>query len=110
MSNQDIREVASEPLREKMCATCPFREGSKTAYLKETLTEASVRETRICHSTGSNNAFHKRTGISPHICRGSRDFQLQLFFKLGVIESPTDEAWNKQRVKCGMEPTIVKDP
>jgi hypothetical protein len=75
------------------------------------LTESALTEaTRICHSTGKDNAFHKRTGLPEHVCRGARDVQLQHFFVLGVIERPTDEAWNDSRVKLGMKPQEVKDP
>jgi hypothetical protein len=48
---------------------------------------------RICHSTGSNNAIHKRTGKPEQLCRGARDIQLQVLAGMGVISAPTDEAW-----------------
>jgi hypothetical protein len=36
----------------------------------------------------------------PHlICRGTRDIQLSTFYALGVIEAPTDEAWNNALTK-----------
>ena len=99
------------PVRETMCATCPFRPGSKTAYLAETLAASALSEaSRICHSTGSDNAFHKRTGKPPHICRGSRDVQLGVMASYGVIAEPTDEAWNNQRVAIGMKRIAIKDP
>jgi len=56
------------------------------------LTEAS----RICHSTGSNNAINSRTGKPPAICRGARDLQLKFFVATGFLDAPTDAAWNKK--------------
>ncbi len=98
------------PLRASMCATCPFREGSKYAYLAPGLTMESMTTSRICHSTGSNNAINKRTGVEPHVCRGSRDIQLKVMTILGMIAEPTDEAWNDAREVIGLERTVVADP
>jgi hypothetical protein len=98
------------PLRETKCATCPFKAGSKYACLANDLAASAMTEaSRICHSTGTN-AIHRRTGKKPHLCRGARDLQLNLMAALKVISEPTDEAWNEQRVKIGMKPTVVKDP
>lgn len=82
------------PVCEVKCPTCPFREGSKTAFLALHLAESALTQSsRICHSTGSNNAFHRRTGKPEMICRGSRDVQIQYFHAIGFIAEPTDEAW-----------------
>ena len=51
---------------------------------------------RICHSTGPANAVHKKPPIKQaRICRGSRDIQLKVMCALGIIEEPTDAAWDK---------------
>lgn len=99
------------PVRRTMCGTCPYREGSEYAYLKDDLTRSAMSEaSRICHSTGSDNGIHRRTGVPSHICRGSRDVQLQMFHSIGVIDAPTDEAWNNKRVEIGMRPQTVQNP
>ena len=99
------------PVRKTMCGTCPFRPGSKYANLAPDLAaSASTSTSRICHSTGSNNAIHKRTGLLPHICRGARDVQLTVVHLIGAITEPTDEAWNEARVKVGMAPQVITDP
>lgn len=98
------------PLRKTMCATCPFRPGSKYTGLADTLAMSALNEaSRECHSTGSN-AINKRTGKPAHFCRGARDIQLKVMAAIGVIKAATDEAWNDQRVAIGMARTIVKDP
>ena len=82
------------PVCEVMCATCPWRPGSPYAFLQDELSMSSIHEgSRICHSTGSNNAINRRTGKPPRLCRGARDLQLQVFAALGVIKEPTDAAW-----------------
>lgn len=76
------------------CATCPFRDGSPYEYLREHLTESALTEaTRICHSTGSNNAINRRTNKPARSCRGARDLQLKMFHDMGVLPEATDAAW-----------------
>ncbi len=105
------QKTTDSPLRQTMCATCPFRPGSKYADLASGLAESAINEaSRICHATGSNNGINRRTGIRPHLCRGARNVQLTVFFALRVIEAPTDDAWNRQRVAQGFRPTKIKDP
>lgn len=86
------------PLLTKMCATCPFRPGSKYASLKDDLTESALTEgSRICHSTGANNGINKRTGKPSMLCRGARDAQLYFFHSIGFIDAATDAAWEKKQ-------------
>lgn len=76
------------------CATCPFRDGSPYEYLREALAESALTDsTRICHSTGSNNAINRRTGKPARSCRGARDLQLAMFVQMGFLSEATDEAW-----------------
>lgn len=91
------------PTRKTMCATCPFREGSPHAYLASDLTHSALgQSSRICHSTGSNNAINKRTGKPERLCRGARDIQLKVFHSLGFLTAPTDEAWNEKCREMGL--------
>src|SRR5262245_46371138 len=97
------------PVRKSMCGTCPFRPGSPYAYLAADLGRSAVQEaSRICHSTGRSAIM--RTRLKPHLCRGARDLQLKAMTALKVIEEPTDEAWNKKRQECGMQPQAIADP
>ena len=91
------------PVCAVMCATCPFRPDSPFAYLAADLAaSAMTKASRICHSTGSNNAINRRTGKPPMLCRGARDVQLQRWAATGFIEAPTDEAWNKKFLEMGI--------
>lgn len=99
------------PVRKTMCATCPFQPNSKYECLKDLLAESALIESsRICHSTGSNNAVNNRTGKRPHICRGTREIQLNVMTELKMISEPTDIEWNNARVKIGMKRQEIKDP
>ncbi len=91
------------PVRPKKCATCPFRVGSEYANLADGLAESALKDgSRICHSTGANNAINHRTGKPPRPCRGARDIQLQVMAAMGVIAAPTDEAWAAKCKEMGL--------
>lgn len=92
------------PVRPTRCATCPFRDGGPTEFLRLTLTVSALTEaSRICHSTGRNNAFHRRTGKPEALCRGARDVQLNYFAAIGFIQEPTDEAWEAKCAELGLK-------
>lgn len=85
------------PVRKTMCATCPFRPGSKYAKLANHLAREAIKTgNRICHSTGSN-AINHCTGKPAAICRGARNIQLDVFTALGVLKEPTDAEWDRQQ-------------
>jgi hypothetical protein len=75
-----------------------FRPGSPYAFLVNDLADSALSAaSRICHSTGSNNAINRRTGKPPRICRGVRNLQLKVFAAIGFIKEPTDAAWAEKR-------------
>jgi hypothetical protein len=80
------------PVMKAQCATCPFREEGWTEVrallTKRALSEASP----ICHSTGPE-ALVKTKLKKPHICRGARQLQAQIFYQMGFLPEPTIEAW-----------------
>jgi hypothetical protein len=95
--------MSATPTCKTMCGTCPFRDGSPYAYLRADLEQSALTQSsRICHSTGSNNAINKRTGKPPRLCRGARDLQLRYMHGIGFISAPTDEAWNKRCKELGI--------
>lgn len=91
-------------VRKTMCATCPFRAGSPYEYLAKDLGECALNErSRICHSTGKDNAINKRTGKPEMLCRGARDLQIHLFYAIGFIDEPTDESWGRKCEEMGIK-------
>lgn len=92
-----------------MCATCPFRDGSKYEHLRDALALSALTEaTRICHSTGSGNGINHRTGKPAAVCRGARDLQLRRFHATGLLAAPTDEAWNAKCAEMSIKPNQNK--
>lgn len=69
------------------------------AYLRNDLEEASLKTSRICHSTGKIIVKEAtRASRKSMICRGSRNYQLHILHGFGFLEEPTDECWaQKQR-------------
>ena len=77
--------------------------GSPYAALAADLAESALTTTsRICHSTGANNAINRRTGKPPLLCRGARNVQLQAMHGMGMIVAPTDEAWDAKCKEMGL--------
>src|SRR5438552_3167816 len=86
------------PVMQRQCATCPFREGSSLSELRPKIEERALAQaSQTCHSTGLINGKP-----DTHLCRGARDFQLQFFFRIGFLDSPTDEAWEKKVDEIGL--------
>lgn len=91
------------PVNDKMCATCPWREGSPYAHLANHLEERALgHESRICHSTGSN-AINARTGKAERLCRGARNVQLRFLKGIGFLADETDEAWTAKCQELNIE-------
>lgn len=91
------------PVMPEKCATCPFRVGSKLQYIADDLAKCALNTaSRICHSTGSNNAINRRTGKPEKLCRGARDIQLQFYAAIKFIDAPTDEAWESKCKEMGL--------
>lgn len=87
--------ISGWPVMKSKCPTCPFNknENGREAALDiadmvrlRSLTEAS----QICH----HPRLHGKK--EDHLCRGARNFQLEIFHRLGLLEMPTDEAWEKK--------------
>src|ERR1700752_2316093 len=86
------RNTSGWPVMQRQCPTCPFRVNEKGRHAdpvlvarieEQCLTEAS----QICHHPALSG--RKET----HLCRGARNFQLQIFYRLGFLKAPTDAAW-----------------
>jgi len=87
----------TQPVNKKMCATCPWRKGSPYEHLRGYLETASLKTSRICHSTGKGNAINEGdTGLPERLCRGSRNFQLGFFHQIGFLKKPTDKCWDQK--------------
>ena len=89
------RSIKDWPVRATQCATCVFLTDVKGRYVQEDL--ARKVETRllqcsqICHHP---RVYGKK---ETELCRGTRDRQLVLMHRMGVISEASDAAWNAKR-------------
>jgi hypothetical protein len=74
------------PLMAQQCKTCPFRAGAD-ARLQDQITSRLLETNQMCHAP---RLVGKR---ETHLCRGGRDWQLQVFYRLGLLEEENDAAW-----------------
>lgn len=83
-------------MKEK-CGTCPFSEDGHPVVRAKVEAMVMSEASQTCHSTGA-----VRGKRDTHLCRGARDYQLRLFFGMGFIDAPTDEAWDRKRKELGV--------
>lgn len=64
------------------CITCPFNDGADAHLRASVESRVMTQASQLCHETENTT-----------LCRGARDFQLQIFFRMGFLSAPTDAAW-----------------
>src|ERR1051326_2264408 len=86
------------PVMPECCKTCPFGENGDEE-LRKRVESRLMEVSQTCHSTGIAKGKKRDT----HLCRGARNFQIQIFYRLGFLEAPTDEAWDKKLIEIGLK-------
>ena len=82
-------------LRINQCSYCPFKQGSSyhNPGIISRICEYLLKgENHICHTT------------SKHICRGGRNYQLEIWARRGIIAKATDAALFEAMRSEGIEP------
>jgi len=81
----DITDLTPNPHR---CKSCPFNpEGD--ANLADKVRQRSLEASQICHGTEGPQREPRS------LCRGARDYQIQILYRLGVLAQPTDQCWQQ---------------
>jgi len=91
MSNIDVSNM---PVMQSNCETCPFRPDGDLRLRSSIEQRVMTTASQTCHHTGS---VHGKPDT--HLCRGARDYQIQIFFRMGILDAETDEAWTKAQRK-----------
>lgn len=81
----------------RQCESCPFHRGGLDLG-QEKMAEITgyllAGQNHMCHS----DQAHKT------VCRGGRQYQLEVWHRRGIISAPTDEALAAAMRACGIEP------
>ena len=90
-----ITDIRGWPVMQAKCPTCPF---NKNRDGKEQMLDLADKVRRRCLTQASQICHHPRLKGKKQnqLCRGARDFQLQVFHRLGVLDEPTDVSWDKK--------------
>lgn len=86
-------------VRRSKCATCVFRPECDGGIELSDSRRVEITNYLI---GGNNQLCHHDDNET--ICRGGRDFQLQIWHCLGLIDKPTDTALRDAMKKNGLEP------
>ena len=77
-----------------MCASCPFREGGDIELRNQVMSRTILQASQICHHPSLSGK--KQT----HLCRGARNEQLTILYRLGMLPEPTDKAFAEESARC----------
>lgn len=80
------------------CKTCPFRQDS---LLK--LSDEKMVEIYSYLLAGTNHICHS-DHLYERVCWGGRQWQLDIFYRLGFVKAPTNEAIAEAMLSFGIEP------
>jgi hypothetical protein len=85
-----------------MCATCIFRPENPMHLSHGRLAEIQgyllQGHAHTCHEPGPSGRGDELN------CRGGRDWQTQMWYRLGLLPEPTDEALAGAMAALGLEP------
>ena len=90
-----MKNVQGWPVMQSQCASCPFRDEGDRDLRHAVMNRTGLQASQVCHHPRLHG--NKET----HLCRGARDHQLTLLYRLGLIESETDEAFASASRKYG---------
>lgn len=79
------------------CQSCPFRDDGiklRPAYLGQIYGYLLKGENHLCHAVRDDK----------RVCFGGRQWQLEMFYRLGIIRNPTNEALAEAMRESGVEP------
>ena len=82
-----MKAIRNWPVMAAKCESCPFREGGDIELRNRVMERTVLQASQICH----HPRIHGKK--ETHLCRGARDEQLTILFRLGMLPEPTDKAF-----------------
>lgn len=93
--NGEPVDSSTLPVMPQKCPTCPFGDNDVLG-VRKAIEVVLMEGVRICHK-------HELNGFRGNfICRGAFDEQCEIFYRMGVVSAPTQEAWDQKRREVGM--------
>lgn len=83
------------PVMPAMCASCPFGPNGDRDLESAVISRTILQASQICH----HPRLHGKR--ETHLCRGARDVQLTILYRLGYLEEPTDAAFEAKSKELG---------
>lgn len=77
------------PIMASKCASCPFGENGDIELRNRVIARTLGKPSQICH----HPALHGKK--QTHLCRGARDEQLTILYRLGLLSEPTDATFTE---------------
>ncbi|MDO9142408.1 MAG: hypothetical protein U1E09_00400 [Methylococcales bacterium] len=94
--------ISGWPTMKGKCPTCPFNQDEQG---RDAAPAIADRVRRQCLTEASQICHHPRLRgkKEDHLCRGARDVQLAFFHRIGLLDTPTDEAWENKTQEIVLE-------
>ena len=89
VSGTEMKKIKNWPVMAEKCASCPFREGGDIELRNRVMERTILQCSQVCHAPRLHGK--KET----HLCRGARDEQLTILYRMGLIPEPTDKAFEE---------------
>jgi hypothetical protein len=88
--------ISDWPVMKGKCPTCPFNKDEKG---RDAVPDIADMVRRRCLTEASQICHHPRLHgkKEDHLCRGARDFQMEIFHRIGFLSEPKDSAWEATR-------------
>lgn len=81
--------VKSWPVMPTKCPSCPFNPGGDKRLVASIMARTIMQAAQVCHHPRVHGKKETR------ICRGQRDEQLTILFRMELIPAPTDAAFKE---------------
>jgi hypothetical protein len=98
-----MSKPAGQKLRSEMCKTCIFRPQGQRLEISP-MRFAEIQEYLIQGQPHTCHTENPREPPSGYVCRGARNYQLQIWHRYGMITEPTDAALETAMRSLGIEP------
>jgi hypothetical protein len=82
-----MKKIKNWPVMQAKCPSCPFGPNGDIELRNRVMERTILQASQICH----HPAIHGKK--QTHLCRGARDEQLTILYRMGLLNEPTDAAF-----------------